>query len=198
MGGETVGGQHFLLPRGQRDLARVAEHQHGAVAFGQLRAARLKPGAIYHRVRLEQLHRVHRAVYALGHARLTAVGRCWAALLATGGVLSHRTAAAVWDLIAWPARLEVTTLGYGESTAAIRVHKTRTLTLDDTTFDPEHGLFVTTPMRTLRDCARVGPEEVPRDPLHLAPAQRRARPRRRHRPRPARDAYRGSRGAMIR
>ena len=153
MGGETVGGQHFLLPRGQRDLARVAEHQDGVLAFGQLRAARLKPGAIYHRVRLEQLHRVHRAVYALGHARLTAVGRCWAALLATGGVLSHRTAAAVWDLIAWPTRLEVTTLGYGESTAAIRVHKTRTLTLDDTTFDPEHGLFVTTPMRTLQDCA---------------------------------------------
>ena len=135
MRAETVGRQHFLLPRDQRDLARVAEHQHGVLAFGQLRAARLKPGAIYHRVRLEQLHRLHRGVYALGHERLTAVGRCWAVLLATGGVLSHRTAAAVWNLVTWPAgRLDVTTLGYGHSTAAIRVHHSGLLTLDDTTF----------------------------------------------------------------
>ena len=42
---------------------------------------------------------LHRGVYAVGHTVLTKEGRWMAATLATGGVLSHATAAAAWELL---------------------------------------------------------------------------------------------------
>ena len=50
------------------------------------------------------LHPDHRGVYAVGHAELPPLGREVAALLACGpsAVLSHRSAAALWGLAAWP------------------------------------------------------------------------------------------------
>jgi hypothetical protein len=35
---------------------------------------------------------------------VVSVGQMWAAVLATGGVLSYLTAAAIWDLSAWVGR----------------------------------------------------------------------------------------------
>jgi len=48
-----------------------------------------------------RLHRIHRGVYAVGHARLTLEGRYMAAVLACGqgAVLSHWSAAALWKLL---------------------------------------------------------------------------------------------------
>jgi very-short-patch-repair endonuclease len=115
----------------------------------------VETGAVNWRLQQGRLHRVHRGVYAVGHTQLTLRGRQWAALLATGGpgsaVLSHRTAAAVWDLLPSPAgRLDVTTLRAAESTSAIRVHRSRTIAGDIT---ERHSLAVTTPTRTLIDLA---------------------------------------------
>jgi very-short-patch-repair endonuclease len=66
-------------------------------------------------------------------------------------VLSHRTAAAVWDLLPSPARrFDVTIPGTGKSTETVRVHRSRVLTRDVTT---HHGFPVTTVTRTLIDLA---------------------------------------------
>ena len=55
--------------------------------------------------RAGRLHRIHRGVYAVGHTRLSFEGRCMAAVLALGdgAVVSHRSAAALWGLLAFPA-----------------------------------------------------------------------------------------------
>ena len=104
------------------------------------------------------LHRLHRGVYAVGHTRLSYRGKLWAALLACGGpgaaVLSHRSAAALWDLIPTPAgNPDVTTLKAGRSMPAVRVH--RTTTLKDNDIAEKDGLPVTTVARTLRDLATI-------------------------------------------
>src|SRR5256885_16822001 len=69
-----------------------AERQHGVVGRGQL-------GWSEKRMRTAlaagRLHEVHRGVYAVGHRKLTMRGRWMAAVLATGGVLSHPSAAAL-------------------------------------------------------------------------------------------------------
>ena len=94
-------------------------------------------------------------MYAVGTAHLTPRGRLWAALLACGGpgaaVLSHRSAAAVWDLLPSPAKSDVTTLGNSRSTKTIRVHRSKTLIPADITH--HDGLPVTTVARTLIDLA---------------------------------------------
>jgi very-short-patch-repair endonuclease len=78
-------------------------------------------------------------------------GRRWAAVLATDGVLSHRTAAAVCDLLPWPSGpIEVTTLRRAGSTRGIRVHTGR---LDEREITTRDGLPVTSPMRALLDMA---------------------------------------------
>ena len=129
------------------------------VSSAQLRAAGLRSGAIEWRVHRRRLHRVHRGVYAVGHSRLTPRGRLWAAVLACGGAdaatLSHRTAAAVWDLIAPQGRPEVTTLRQHASTPRLHVHRSKTLDpLNDVVRQPD-GLPVTTVARTLADLAQV-------------------------------------------
>jgi very-short-patch-repair endonuclease len=137
-------------------VADIAGRQHGAVSLAQLREAGLTDGQVRSRVRRGQLHRVHRGVYAVGHARLSGPGRLWAATLATAAPLSHRTAAALWDLLPWPSGpIDVTTPRRGKPMAGIRVHESRTLTPDAVTRDPQLGLPVTTPSRTIIDLAAI-------------------------------------------
>ena len=144
---------------GDPGVAQVARRQHGVISRAQLEGLGIDRGAIAWRLRRGRLHSVHRGVYAVGHSRLTFHGRLWAAVLACGGVragvLSHRSAAAVWELLPVAAgRVDVTTLRTCHSTAAIRVHRSRTLDpLDDVVH--RDGLPLTTPMRTLVDLQDV-------------------------------------------
>jgi very-short-patch-repair endonuclease len=140
-------------------MAALARRQHGVVSMTQLRALGMDRGAVDWRVRRGRLHRLHRGVYAVGHARLTFRGTLWAAVLACGGVdaavLSHRTAATVWDLSPPPGRLDVTSLRRSTSTRTLRVHRGGTLDpLNDVVRQPD-GLPVTTVARTLADLAQV-------------------------------------------
>ena len=81
-------------------IAALAARQHGVVARAQLVALGLGHRAIDHRVACGRLHVVHHGVYAVGHRRLTRRGHWMAAVLAAGpgAMLSHRSAAALWDL----------------------------------------------------------------------------------------------------
>ena len=119
--------------------------------MAQLHAAGLGRTAIHTRVRGGRLVRLHRGVYAVGHSQLTPLGWRWAAVLACGGpglaALSHRSAAAAWDLLPPPAQFDVSTLANARSTPKIRVHR-GLQPQDIITID---RLSVTTVARTLVD-----------------------------------------------
>src|SRR5215212_2302837 len=88
-------------PPVERALAALAARQYGVVSGAQLQALGVDRNAIAYRVRIGRLHRVHRGVFAVGHGALTRNGRLLAAVLACGdgAVLSHRSAARLWDLL---------------------------------------------------------------------------------------------------
>ena len=102
------------------------------------------------------MHRVHRGVYAVGHPVLTVNGRRMAAVLAAGpgAVLSHASAAALWDIRRTSAtRIDVTVRSSAgrAKRPGLRIHRTPTLRTDEIT--EHHGIRVTTPARTLLDLA---------------------------------------------
>lgn len=93
---------HTLDPDRDRALFVRAERQHAMVAHRQLVALGFSRHAIAHLVERHQLRVMHRGVYAVGPARPTREARWMAAVLAVGpgAVLSHRSAAALWRLLA--------------------------------------------------------------------------------------------------
>ena len=146
-------------------IVDVAAKQHGVITRSQLRHAGLSDGAIARRVRDRHLHRIHRAVYAVGRPDLTQEGRWMAAVLACepGAVLSHRSAAALWGLRPSSSTVvDVTILGDAgrRQRTGIRLHRSSTLT----EVTRHRGVPVTTPGRTLLDLADV----VPLDHLRKA------------------------------
>src|SRR3954465_6537633 len=82
-------------------IARVAARQHGVVTAKQLAAVGLGRAAISERTKSGRLHRLHRGVYAVGHRAPSHHARWMAAVLACGegAVLSHGSAAALWQLL---------------------------------------------------------------------------------------------------
>ena len=136
---------------------RIAARQRGVVARQQLREAGLSARAIEYRLETGRLHPIYRGVYAVGHPHLPYLARETAALLACGAraVLSHRTAAAVWQLTERLARtVEVTVAGGAQrSRSGITVH--RTVELPRGQIRIREGLAVTDPDRTLLDLATV-------------------------------------------
>jgi predicted transcriptional regulator of viral defense system len=136
-------------------IAAVAEQQHGVIALHQLVALGLSASAVRSRVATGRLHRVHRAVVAVGRSGLTPRGRIAAAVLACppGTAASHRTVAALLDLRIRPRPwIDVTVPG---STArrrdGFRIHSGATLTAADVTVID--NIPCTTLARTLLDVA---------------------------------------------
>lgn len=137
-------------------IVALAARQHGVVARRQLLAAGVSPAEVEGRVRRGLLIPLHRSVYAVGHTGLRPSGHRLAAVLACGdgAVLSHRSAAAHWDLRSSAATLiDVTnTSGSGRRRPGVRVHRGALEPWERTTHD---GVPVTTPARTLLDVAEV-------------------------------------------
>jgi len=125
------------------------------------------------RVASGQLLRLHRGVYAVGHARLRREGWWMAAVLAagSGALLSHRDAAALHGLRP-PGdhkRWEVTTTRRATSTQRVRVFRTAALDAED--IATVAGIPTTSVARTLVDLAAVvTPRELRKA---LAEAERR-------------------------
>jgi hypothetical protein len=138
-------------------VAELAERQHGVVALSQLRALGVSESAVHKRAATRRLHRVHRGVYSVGHPLLTSHG-CWmAAVLACGpdAAISHRSAAALWDLRPDNRRrVDVTVPRLkARQRAGIDVHTSGTLLAADLT--ARDGIACTTVSRTLLDLADV-------------------------------------------
>lgn len=115
------------------------------------------------RAQTGRLHRLHRGVYAVGHPVLTANGRRMAAVLAAGpgAVLSHASAAALWEIRPTAAAridISVRSAGGRAKRPGLRIHRTPTLRADEIT-EHEH-IPVTTPSRTLLDLAATLPRRA--------------------------------------
>src|SRR4051794_19539736 len=82
-------------------VAELATDQDGVVGHDQLRLVGVTKDAVHRRVRAGRLHVVLPAVYAVGHSSLSWRGKLRAAVLWGGeeGLLSHMTAAGLWDLL---------------------------------------------------------------------------------------------------
>jgi predicted transcriptional regulator of viral defense system len=91
-------------------LAALAAEQHGVIAHRQLVGLGFDRGWVQRQVAAARLHRIRRGVYAVGHARISGRGRWMAAVLSCGdgALLSHCSAAALWDLLPVPSsRIDV-------------------------------------------------------------------------------------------
>ena len=137
-----------------RAIAALADRQHGNVTRGQLIGLGMSCAQIDHRVRIGRLHRVHHGIYSVGRPPRTALERASAAILACGpgAVLSHRSALALWDLTQWGWTIAVTTPSMRHR-PGIELHRSNRLTPRDVR--RRHGLRVTSPARTLLDCAPI-------------------------------------------
>lgn len=148
-----------MLPR-DGALAQLAARQHGVVCRRQLAAAGLGQRAIDGRLASGRLHPVHRGVYAVGHPLLSARGRWLAAVLAAGpgALLSHHSAAALWDLLATNRALVDVTVPHGRhARPGLSIHRARRLPpADRTELD---AIPVTALARTLLDLAVVLPAD---------------------------------------
>ena len=171
MGCLRVGMRHADSPPPDAAVAEVAAEQWGVVSLSQLVAAGLDRSGVARRVRAGRLHRVYREVYAVGHVRLGREGRWMAAVLACGegAVLSHRSAASHWGLLASQAALiDVTATRSRTGASGVRLHRSRSLDARDTT--KHEGIPITKAPRTLLDlAATVRPHRLERA---LAQAQR--------------------------
>jgi very-short-patch-repair endonuclease len=160
-------GEELAAP--DRNVSEIAARQHGVVTTRQLNDAGLGRNAIGRRMRAGRLHRVHQGVYAVGYRGFSHEERWMAAVLACCGYdgldagdafLSHRSAAALWQLLP-PNQGMVDVAIIGEAgrakRAGVRAHRPRTLETEMT--GRRFGIPVTKPARTIAD-------------LRLAPASR--------------------------
>ncbi len=156
-------------------VARRAAEQWGIVSVDELRECGLAPDAISVRARNGRLHRIHRGVYAVGHANPVLEGRFLAAVKACEpqALLSHFSAAALFGFLRWDGRRpEVTVVGTTSRVhRGIRVHRTSVLAPPDAT--RVHGIPVTSPARTLVDLASVLPYPMLRRAVRQAQSLRR-------------------------
>lgn len=154
-------GPEPLTRRADERIAALAGRQLGVVARGQLLAVGVTGRQIKRRLAAKRLHEVHRGVYLVGHGVPPRSAMEVAALLACGrsAVLSHRTAAALWDLLPYSAteRVCITVPPQaGASRPNLHIHRAA---LDPRDVRHRHGLRRTSPPRTILDLAATLDDE---------------------------------------
>lgn len=153
-------GDHAAGSRTDPDslILALARRQHGVVARWQLLGAGVPRHKIEYRLRKGWFVSIHRGVYRVGPTEAPRQ-REMAAVLAcgAGAVLSHSTAAALWELLPQsPTRATApVTLSATRDVRprfhGVRYHRVSSLCADETTY--LECLPLTTPARTLLDLA---------------------------------------------
>ena len=140
-------------------ISRIALGQHGVVARWQLLEAGVTGRQIKRRLASCRLTELHRGVYLAGtvappHAHEMA------ALLAYNlkATLSHRSAAALWELLPYPATAPVWLTIPPERNATRPRIKAIRADLDARDIRHRGGLTLTSPPRTILDCAALLPD----------------------------------------
>jgi very-short-patch-repair endonuclease len=123
----------------------------------------------------KRLHRVHRGVYAVGYPTERLEARWMAALLACGpsAVLSHRAAAALWNLLRpmeGPVDVSVPSQNGCRHRRGIRVHRRRALSPQAVTV--RNLIPVSTPRQTIEDLQGVVSPNLHRRAIRQAEVQR--------------------------
>jgi putative AbiEi antitoxin of type IV toxin-antitoxin system len=151
---KTVVQHRFSRSRGNdRPISELARRQHGVVVRWQLMNEGWSEEEIRWRIRNGRLHRLHAGVYAVGHRVIPKQAHWMAAVLAGGpsAVLSHQTAAALWDLRGYSGgAIHVTLPHKSTSSKWIKRHHA-SLPADETA--REQGIPVTSVHRTIFDLA---------------------------------------------
>jgi len=150
-----MGGQ-ALTRSVDRLIAALAAKQHGVAARWQLLQGGLSARQIERRLQSGRLHEIHRGIYLVGHEVRPPLALEQAALLACGerSVLSHRSAANLWDLLPYPASAPAwvtVPLGRNADRPGIEIKRAALWERDIRMRD---GLRLTSPPRTILDlCA---------------------------------------------
>jgi len=136
-------------------VAVIASRQHGRISHRQLVAAGVDRDRIKRWCADGRLRRVHRQVYAVGHAAPSLHAGLMAAVLAcgSGAVVSHRSAGHALGILRVRPQLpeiSVSTAG-GRRQKRIVVHRNQTVARADTT--RLHGIPMTAVPRVLLDLA---------------------------------------------
>ena len=142
----------------ERRVAEIAGGQHNLITHDQLFALGVGRNAIGHRLATHRWQRLHNGVYLIGTAPATLAARATAALLTCGegAVLSHRTAARLWELISAGEEVHVTVSGRNPGVRrGLHIHRVRRLPEEEVTI--KNGIALTTPARTICDLAATEP-----------------------------------------
>jgi hypothetical protein len=137
----------------QSAIVAIAVRQHRCVTRAQLLALGVGSHAIAYWVRTGRLHRVHQGVYCVGTPPTTPLERAAAAVLAcgAGAALSHGSALTLWGFQErWVMPLHMTVPG-DRRRPGIVIRQVPGLTRAD--IRTHLGLRVTSPARTVLDCA---------------------------------------------
>jgi hypothetical protein len=137
-----------------RAIAARATRQHRNVTRRQLLALGLGREAIKYRVRTGVLHRVYPGVYSVGLPPRTVLERAAAAVLACGpgAALGFRSALCHWGFVnRWHAPPFDVIVARDRRPKGINTHRLKGLTPAD--FRTHLGIRVTSPARTVLDCA---------------------------------------------
>lgn len=136
-------------------LTSLAARQHGLVTRAQLLNAGLSPGRLDRRVAVGRLRPVQRGIYQVGPLAFSRAKEMAAVLACGAGAhVSHRSAAAMWELLPRDvdAPVHVTVGGRGRChRPGVVVH--RVAALDPSEVTQIDGVPVTAPARTLFDLA---------------------------------------------
>lgn len=147
-----------MLAKRERELAALADRQHGVVSRRQLLDAGLGPRAIRRRLDGGRLFPLHRDVYAFGREQVSQHGKWLGAVLAGGetALLSHRSAASLWGLMRHRLPVDVTA-PHAKRRPGIAFHECGIHRDERTVVDL---IPVTSLARTLLDLAEVVDEAV--------------------------------------
>lgn len=155
-------------------VAQLAAEEWGVLSCDELRRCGLSRKMIAERVHRAHLHRLNHGVYAVGHTNVPLEGRFLAAVKACGhgAVLSHFSAAVLWEMVEWDDRRPEVTVR--DTTPRVHpgvlVHRTRYLEPRDRR--RRKGIPVTSPARTALDVASILPTHSARRAVRQALSKR--------------------------
>jgi hypothetical protein len=139
----------------ERRIVRLSRAQNGVLEWRQLLDCGLTAAAVRARVARGDLWDVGDRVYATADPALLPLVRESAALLSLGegALLSHRSAAAIWEIVTAEPTVHVTVVGRRKvrPRPGVRTHLPRHL--DPRDISNRHNLRLTAPARTIIDFA---------------------------------------------